>query len=295
MGYGFSHRIKRVFLSFKNINPDTKHIFGQKAELYVKNMLLQLNKPLFTNKILKHPKLKSRYIESDIILIWSNFVFCIEIKRVKGKIFASKNGIIQENYKPFTRRYQGYRAKTIKNPQKQSQLFAKTLKSHLVNKDKRFLSVKFVSVSVFSYEADISEIHSFEEGILYFDELIEFIKAKTKDSHQEYEWIVKAVESLKGFDVLINKNNLPIMGLIENNTFECTGKQGFFKADFSEIKQIIIKRNSVFSIGDELEIHFKNGKKVSVLCYEGCIKFNAFNGIRKHFLRNLNKICINSR
>ncbi len=295
MNYGFLHRVKRVFLALKNINPDTKHIFGQKAELYVKNMLLQLNKPMFTNKILRHPKLKSRYIESDIILICGNFVFCIEIKRLKGKIFASKNGIIQENYKQFTRRYQGYRAKTIKNPQKQSQLFVKTLKRYLINKDKRFLSVKFIPVAVFSYEADISEIHSFDDGIIYINELKEFIKAKSQESHQEYEWIVKAIESLKGFDILINKNNLPLMGLIENDMLECTSKQGAFKADFSEIKQIIVKRNSVFSIGDELEIHFKNGNKAPVLCYEGCIVLNAFNGIQKHFLRNLNKIYINSR
>jgi len=284
-----------VFISLKNINPDTKHIFGQKAELYVKNMLLQLNKPIFTNKILEHPKLKSRYIESDIILIWGNFVFCIEVKRLKGKIFASRNGIIQENYRPFTRRYQGYRAKTIKNPQKQSELFAKTLKRHLVNKDKRFLGVKFIPVAVFSHEADISEIHSLDDGILYIDELIEFIKTKAKNSYKEYEWIEKAIESLKGFDILINKNNLSIVGLVENEKFECTSKQGIFKIEISKIKQITVKRSSVFSVSDKIEINFKDGNKMSVLCYEGCIVLNAFSSIQKHFLRNIKKIYINSK
>ncbi len=289
------NRIKRVFLSLKNTDPDNRHIFGYKAEKYVEDMLLKAGMPVFSNKILKHPKLKSRYIESDIILYSGSSVFCIEIKRLKGKIFHSKDGIVQENYKPFARRYQGYRAKRIKDPKKQSGLFCNQLKKYLTNKSERFGHIRFIPVAVFSQEADISQIHSKQEGILYIDELIGFIKSHTKQNETEQERVVKELEKLKGFDIVINRKGLPVMGFIQNEIFECLCKNGVFSINFSSIKSIDIKRSSFLSAYDDITINLKNGQTEHKKCLEGHISFDSFGNKQKHFLRNINSIHINSR
>ncbi len=295
MSYKAFNSFKRLFIALYNIDPDSKHIFGLKAELFVKDTLGRLNLPLFMNKILPQPGAKSRFIESDIILSSGKNIFCIEIKRLKGKVFFTKDGIIQENYKSFVRRYQGYRAKKIKNPIEQSRRFCSTLKRHLINKNTLFRNINFISIAAFSQEADISEIYSFENGILYIDDLIDFIEEKTRKDKEPYPWIIKELDSLKGFDVIVNRKRLPLSGFLKNDDFKCLTPKGIYSIPYSSVKNITIKRKPLLSSHDELEILFKDGSKKLITSIEGYVILDNFGKIQKHYLRNISEIFINSR
>ncbi len=289
------HRTKRILLAFRNIDPDSKHNFGHMAEKYVRNMLLTTDMHIFTNKIIKYQKSKSRYIESDIILYSGNTVFCIEVKRLKGKIFSVGGSIVQEKHKSFEKRFHNYQAKKIKNPVTQSAFFTKTLKRHLMERDRRFKDITFLSVVVFSKEVDMSSVHDFDGGVLYIDELLEFIYKHTDKNVTNQDWVIRALDNLKGFDILINRNNLDILGLIVGDRFQCLGKNGAVSIPYSNIKSISITRKTFFSSFDSIEIIKKDGKTLSIPCYEGSVSINTFDEIQSHFLRNINRIYINSK
>lgn len=286
-------RIERFFRLFYNIDPDGRHIFGQAGEEYAKNKLSHFGYHLFFNRILPHPKNPSRYIESDIIVYSDDYIFCIEVKRFRGKVFFTDGGIIQETHRAFERRYRGYRAKKIKDPMVQSTLFTKTLKYSLIGKDSRFKKIHFVPVVAFSEEADISSIHSFGDGILYVSELPDFIQSCLK-KNDKYEWVVKAFESLKGFDYIINRNGFTTMGIILNKNFECRSVDKVFSLPYAQIKKINVKRGGLFSKCDKITILKKNSEVENLCCMDGYILINIFGNKQKHFLKNILKAKIES-
>ena len=287
------NRIKRFLRLFHNLNPDGKHIFGQTGEEYIRMNLIRSGYNVFSNRILKHPKNNSVYIESDVIVYAGDCIFCIEIKRLKGKIFLSENGIIQERNERFERRYRGYRAKRIKSPMAQSELFTRTLKRRLIKKDSRFRGIRFVPVAAFSEEADISSIHSIEKGIVYFSELSDFIKNRA-GIKGNFKWVLEALSSLKGFDKIINKNKFIILGFIENENFKCQDAGGTISIPYAAIERIEIKRGGLFSEYDEVKIIKKNGEIENLCCVDGYILINVFKSKQKHFIRNLEEIIVQS-
>ena len=276
---------------------DEKHIFGRKGEVFVRDMLTKNNYRVYCNRILKDGEVPG-LLEADIILCRDKTIFVIEIKRMKGKIFKTNEGLIQEKIpylNPFLKGFKPYEARKIKDPRNQVKRFTMALKKNLIQKDSRFLTIKFTPVVVFSNEADISDIYSFEEGIIYFSDLLNFIE-KNSDSKACLNWIENGLKTLKGYDIIINRANNEIIGMIIDSDFVCVTRENNKKTiSFREIKGIKIKKRSIFSSYVNLDIHKKNGKILNLDCYKPTIKLNTFSSIQTYCIKNLTEVKVESK
>ncbi len=288
---------KGLLAYLHNIDPDEKHIFGRGGEAYIKELLIKNKYKIYCNRIIENHRKKSHFLESDIILNKGNSIFVIEIKRMKGRIFRTDRGLIQEKIpalNPFLKKLNPYEARTIKNPKDQAKHFTTALKKNLVQRDRRFLAVRFIPVAVFSNEADISDIYSFEDGIIYFSDLINFIEKNSSDNTSP-DWIDGDLKSLKGFDILINRNEREIMGIIVDSDFICTTKEEERKVSFRDIKNIKVKRGNIFSTYDNIIILLKSGEVLDLNCRSSTIRLNTFSSVQTHFLRNLIEVKVESK
>ena len=270
---------------------DEKHVFGRRGELFVKDMLIKNNYRVYCNRILKDEKAPN-FLEADIILCRDKTIFVIEIKRMKGKIFRTDEGLIQEKipyFNPFLKGFKPYEARKIKD---QAKRFTRALKKNLIQKDSRFLKIKFIPVVAFSNEADISDIYSFKEGIIYFSDLLNFIE-KNSTSKICPNWIENGLKTLKGYDIIINRANNEIIGIIMDSDFVCVTKENNKKTiSFKHIKSIKTQKRSIFSSYVNLNIYKKNGEIVNLDCYKPTIRLNTFSSIQTYHIKNLIEVKI---
>ncbi len=287
--------IKRFLTYFKNIDPDDKHIFGRKGENYIKELLTKNNYTIYCNRIIKNQKNRFSFTETDVILSKGDSIFVIEIKRMKGRIFKTDKGLIQEKI-PVANplKFNPYNVRTMKNPLNQVKYFTVSLRKELIKKDKRFYNIKFIPVVVFSREADITDIYSFENGIIYFNDLIPFIE-KHSSNKATPSWILNELNLLKGFDIIVNRNGYEITGFIMDTVFICITKQKKVEIDFADIENIKVKRGNFLSVYDNVSILLKNKKTVNLKCRNAEITINTLSTLQTYSLKNLMEIKVESR
>ncbi len=287
--------IKNFLTRFKNITPDDKHIFGRKGENYVRGLLIKNNYHIYCNRILKNQKSRFGFLETDIILSKGTTIFVIEIKRMKGRIFRTDKGLIQEKMPAASPlKFNPYNARVVKNPLNQVKYFTIALRKELTKKDKRFYNIDFIPVVTFSREADITDIYSFEKGIIYFDNLIPFIE-KYSSNKTTPSWILNELNLLKGFDIIVNRDGYEITGFIMDTDFTCITKEKKIEIDFADIENIKVKRGIFLSLYDNVSILLKNKKTINLKCKNTKITVNTLSTLHTYFLKNLTEIKVESR
>ncbi len=287
---------RRFLRLFSTVGSDPKRVFGTAGEEYVVGVLSSLGYCLFVNRIIPHPYKPHRYIESDVVVYSDSCVFCVEVKRYRGRVFKVEDGIVQETECKAYERGRGkvYRAKRLKDPMVQSRFFTRTLREMLVSQDDRFRRINFIPVVVFLEEADVSSIHSFERGVIYAYELPDFIRSHLR-SGGSYDWVVKALEGLKGFDVVVDRSGFGIKGLIVGDVFKCESRSGRVEENLSLVKLIEIMPGGLFSSCDKVRLTRKDGFKEEFCCVDGYVDIDVFGERRRYFLRNILSVVVNSR
>jgi len=294
---------KKIITHFQNKEVDKKYIFGRQGEIFVRELLIKNKYNIYCNRIIKNEGRGSGFLEADIILNRGKTIFVIEIKRMKGKIFRTNEGLIQEKIfytNPLLRTFKPYEARKIKDPKNQVKRFTIALKKNLIQKDSRFSTIKFIPVVAFSNEADISDIYSFKEGIIYFSDLLNFIE-RNKTNKSCPNWVEDGLKTLKGYDIIMNRAKNEIVGLIIDSNFVCITKEKRKRImrkriiNFREIKSIKTRKRNIFSPCVNLDIHKKNGEILNLDCYKPAIKLNTFSSIQTYYIKNLIEVKVESR
>jgi len=289
--------IKRFWDRFFLFSPSNQELFGFAAESILQKFLTQKNYTAFYNRILKSPYNKHHFLEIDAVIYHNNTIFCTEIKNYKGTIYYAAN--VQndtfDSYKTNTiiqlktDKHLNQTFKALPNPLDKTKFFTKQLRNHLLKLDNRFSTVKFKSVVVFlDSSTNIDNIHSFEEGLIYFSQLEDFLEQQSQND-ANYSWVLDYLEKLPAFDKIITVNNQTIQGILKEIIIHCQ-KQNT-KIDLKNIRTIDIK-HKLTSCNAKITLQNTDLTTCEFVCDKLTVSLDKFGTLQKHRLSNINKIIV---
>ncbi len=287
---------KRLWDTLFSFELSGKERFGFGAESILQQIL---NKDYiaFYNRILKSPYNKKHFLEIDAIVYYKNTIFCIEVKNYKGTIYYAANfkGDNFHSYKNNkiiqlkTDKHFNQTFKELPNPLDKTKFFAKQLKEYLEHLDSRFSKVKFQSVVVWLDSiANIENIYSFEDGLIYLSQLKDFIEKKSQ-KNENSAWVIKYLQELPSFDKIITTNNQNITGILIGNTIKCErprkdlNLEDIISIDFT---------HKLLRCKSKITINYKNLHYEEFECEKVTINLDKFGNRQKHRMFNVKKIIV---
>ncbi len=315
-----SQRLERVFETLYNYELDETSEYGAYGEKYAQNTILQNNWYVFFNRIIPHPT-KERFLEIDAIIYAEGAIFCVEIKRYKGKIYFPakyktkkvKKKFLFWSYESEEKVFDGYDDsriikekegnykedtfyKEFPNPLKKTRYFIYNLKRYLSKFDSRFAHVYIIPIVGFSdEESDISAIHSIKDGMVYISEIPQVVEyyRNEKFTNSHSKWIIDGLEKLSTWDAVITRTGEYINGIIKGKEFVCKTKEGrIYSEPYKNIKSVNVAREGILSAYDDVKVLKMNGETDNLLCMEGAVNLDRFGENQLHRLRNIKQIII---
>ncbi|MGB9755516.1 MAG: nuclease-related domain-containing protein [Desulfurella sp.] len=293
---GFFCILKKAWDALFAIELSPKESFGFGAEIILQKILNE-NYTAFYNRILRSPYNKKHFLEIDAIVYYNNTIFCIEIKNYKGTIYYAANfkGDNFDSYKNGkiiqlkTDRYFKQTFKELPNPLDKTKFFAKQLKEHLERFDARFSTVKFKSVVVWLDSiANIENIYSFDDGLIYLSQLTDFIEKKSQ-KNKNNTWATEYLEKLPTFDQIITTGNQNIHGIILGNTINC--QKPIQDLHLKDIVSIDFTHKFT-SCKSKVTVNYKDTRNLEFECEKITINLDKFGTHQKHRLFNIKKIIV---
>jgi hypothetical protein len=317
-------RFSRALDTLSRPQLDGRSLFGALGEEYASQFL---DGPAIVSRVMNPiiPATRERRnpLESDFLVYSLGNLFCIEVKRYKGKItYASKPGsdfsggrdeisrpgnmqqrgfelidestIVQEKTGKYGERLP---ARTHPNPLKKTKLFIRQLKEYLGDTvDVRFRKLFIIPVVAFVEEADIQAIHSFEAGMIYVRELPTFLQrhAHPEFAHRPSRWVAEGIQRIPTSDLLLTTDDHPFKGFITDQLLSFIKRDGNVEhVPYAGIRSIWLEHTWLFSDYDKMTIFFSEGHFREFECSQGVVHATDFSGERKtHKLRNVSKIIV---
>jgi len=318
-------RLNRMFDTFSNVQQDEVSAYGAQGEEQALQFLTEQKYPVFLpNRIIPHPQKKGAFLETDAIIYAEGNVFCIEVKRYKGKIsFPSKTKVVKIkkrflfwHYETKQTVFDGYdKSRIVKakegnygegtfykefpNPLEKTRYYIRHLKQFLSSFDRRFSSLFIIPVAAFSDDvSDISEIHSFEEGLIYVSDIPNFIRANRNErfAASPSQWIIDGLRNVPSWDQILTRENEKMWGVIPEDVFVCTlidGKK--YSIPYKEIISISVNRQGFFSDRDYVQITRTDGTVDHIEVSTAQVNLETGGERQTHKLRNINQICIGTQ
>jgi len=298
-------RLKRVIDTLSNIQLDDVSIYGAIGEKNAQSIISSKNKWDYVfNRIIPHPRKKNAFLEIDAVIYADGNVFCVEIKRYKGKIYFSKRcnekGIFIGNDRSRIviekegNHGEGIFYKEFPNPLNKTKYFIYNLKQYLSKIDNRFSRLCINPIVGFSdKESDISAIRSIKDGIGYISEIPKVVKyhRNEKFAHYPFNWIIDGLKKLPTWDFVLTRKDERINGIIMDNEFKCKTTDGRpYVIPYKEIYSISVERKGRLSAHDDITVMKTNNEKDIFSCVNGQIKLDRFGKYQVHKLRNIKKI-----
>ena len=275
------------------------------------------------NPIIPHSDWHRNPFESDFLVYTQGNLFCIEVKRYKGRITyaqqsrtssfgergrnAHSQRIEQENVdgvddsmivQQKTGNYgEPLPPKMHPNPLRKTRTFIRFLKEYLAeNVDARFRTFFIIPVVAFVEEADISAIHSLKAGMIYVRELPTFFQqhAHPTFARRPSAWVVKGIQKLPASDLIITTDDEPFKGNITDSMLSFKRRDGQLEQiPYSDVRSVGVQHTWLFSDFDCLTIFFSQGHFQEYECASGVVHMTSFGGeVQTHKLRNVQKIVI---
>ena len=292
-------RIIRVFEKSQNQELTNQDRFGAVGETKIQQLLQHqstqfwLKNPIVprTHDSYKNP---ADFSETDYVVYTRGTVFCIEVKNLRGYIVRSNddNKIIQVKSHGIQ--------KEIRNPARQVRSYLHLLKNYLAAKDGRFGKLFIVPVAVFWEGADITEIHNFEQGLIYASELERFFDQHANPNlhfaNRPIEWIMQGLQSLYSWDEVNTTQNERFYGILSGRHLEFKDTKGHIcQLEYRQLDSIVVTRAAFFSAYDKLVVTFKDGSSKVFKSTNGEIKICRPGGsgeTQSHKLRNVRIITL---
>ncbi len=317
-------RLKRVFDALSSVELDEVSKYGAIGEKYAQGILSEDRWYTFFNRIIPHPQKKNAFLEADAIIYAEGNIFCVEIKRYKGRIYFPekyktvkvKKKFLLWNYETEESVFNGYDdSKIVKakegnygegvfykefpNPLKKTKYFIYNLKQYLSRIDDRFSRIYIIPIVGFSdTESDISGIHSVKDGIVYISEIPEVIKyhRNEKFANSPSKWIINSLKNIPTWDLILTKTDECINGIIVDDEFKSETIDGrIYSIPYRDIDSISVSRKGMLSSHDDIRVLKINGESDTLSCVGGQVNFNRFGEHQTHKLRNINEIRIGTR
>ena len=318
---GTWRRLIRSLDALSNIRLDEVSAYGAEGEEQAQGFLAEEGYYSFFNRIIPHPQKQGVFLETDAIIYGEGNVFCVEIKRYKGRIyFPPKSKVVKVSKKFLFWDYEtektvfdgydnsrivkakegnygeGVFYKEFANPLGKTRYYIHHLKQFLSKIDQRFSRLFIIPVVGFSdTESDISAIRSLEEGLVYISEIPEFIRQHRNErfAASPSQWIIDSLGQVPTWDRILTRENEWIQGVILDNAFSCTLLNGRkYSIPYKEVKSISITRQGTLSDHDTVRILQVNGKTEVLASSKGQVNIDKAGERQTHKLRNINQVRI---
>ena len=302
-------RLIRTLDTLSNVDLDEVSAYGAEGEEQAQEVLSKEAYHSFSNRIVPHPQKPGVFLETDAIIYAEGNVFCVEIKRYKGKIyFPPKTKVVgdQEVFDGYDKsrvvkekkgKYgEGFSVKSMPTLWEETKYYITHLKRFLCGSDARFSRLFIIPVVGFSdTDSDISAIHSMEDGLVYISEIPEFIKhhRNEKLARSPSRWIIDGLALVPTWDRILTRKSEWLNGLVLDEAFTCTGLDGSqYNVSYKDVKSISVSRTGVFSDHDDVKIMRATGEIDTLSCSSYSIKFDKSGERQIHTLRNVKEISI---
>lgn len=245
--------------------------------------------------------------EIDAIIFDRGILCCVEIKRYKGSIEFTESRPLNPNHRSegaednrpeFEKFYkikvtkegkygEGTFEKVHSNPKLRVKSFLYHFEAYLKKINSPLTGETFHNLLVFIRgDSDITAIHSLEDGIIYHDEITDYIelKSKSKKSKFDSKTIKESLSSLPTWDTVTTRDGQDFYGVLKNDGFTCSLKDSrSLIVPYAITDKITIKHKSRFS-PDELSF-VSEGKENSYKISNGVIPLYRF-GYTDYFKTN---------
>ena len=221
-----------------------QEIYGQEGEKTVQEYLVGKDVFAVFERITPQKDEKKPYREIDAIIFDKGILCCVEIKRYKGTIefyeprppkHNQRSGESNQKRPEFEKFYkirvtkegsygEGNFEKVHSNPKLRVKSYIYNFKHYLKDIKSPLATEHFHNLLVFIRDdSDITAIHSFEDGIIYHDEICEYMEMKSKygNSSLDTEIVKTSLSSLPTWDVVTARAGGQYYGVLKNDGFTC--------------------------------------------------------------------------
>ncbi len=286
-------RVSRLLSNFSQQQLDPRILAGVQGEEYATQIIRSTNPHCHVPNAIA-PSLHSggRICETDHVVLSEGTIFVVEVKNYKGRLVrADDKGSYLIQIK--TGRYgESIEPKRLKNPARQARGFILPAKQYLSRVcDRRFEHLRMEAVGAFTRNGDISAIHSFDEGLVYVDQLPVLFSMRRKERFADRPsgWIVSGLEMLPRLDVVRTAEGHLFRGFLQGSHLEYRGpEQRQYGWEWRQIEWIYAERSGPFSSHDNLILQLRSGHRVESQAVQGIVRVLNLEGqLTEHKLSNL--------
>lgn len=286
-------RLFRLLSNFGQQQLDPRILAGVQGEEYATEIIRSTNPHCHVpNAIAPSVHPGGWVCETDHIVLSEGTIFVVEVKNYKGRLLWAddkrsnllqiKSGRYGESIAP----------KRLKNPAHQARGFVHPAKQYLARAcDRRFEHLRIEAVGAFTRNGDISAIHSFEDGLVYVDELPALFSMRRNErfANRPSEWIVTGLEALPRLDVVRTAEGHHFRGFLQGSHLQYRGpEQQEYGWEWRQIEWIYLERSGVFSSHDKVILQLRSGRRVESQAVQGIVRVLDLEGqLSEHKLSNL--------
>ena len=286
-------RVSRLLSNFSQQQLDPRILAGVQGEEYATEIIRSTNPHCHVpNAIAPSVRPGGWVCETDHIVLSEGTIFVVEVKNYKGRLLWAddkrsnllqiKSGRYGESIAP----------KILKNPALQARAFIPPAKQYLsLVCDRRFEHLRIEAVGAFTRNADISAIHSFDDGLNHVDELPALFPMRRKErfANKPSGWIVAGLEALPRLDVVRTAEGHHFRGFLQGSHLQYRDpEQKEYGWEWRQIEWIYLERSGVFSSCDKVILQLRSGRRVESQAVQGLVRVLNLEGrMSEHKLSNL--------
>jgi hypothetical protein len=283
-------RLTRTFDTLSRQHLDGRSLYGARGEEYASQFL---EGPAIlsrvTNPLIPASGTRRYPLEADFLVSTQGNLFCIEVKRYKGRITSGvgpsgnvdDSVIVQERIGRYGERLP---PRTHPNPLKKTRSFIHQLKTFLGETvDARFRGLFIIAVVAFVEEADIRAISDAQAGIIAVRDLPAFFHrhAHPTFARTPSSWIVEGLQRVPTSDLIVTTDEEPFKGFLADEALVFERRDGG------------TERSGLFSDVDTLTVHLIDGQVQTFAAARGSVRMTDFQGrLQAHTLRNIVRIVV---
>src|SRR5438128_4250292 len=278
-------RLERLVETFATIELDEGSRFGADGEDDAERVLAGTGGHVMRNPVLPHPRKPGAFLESDFLLFTQGCLFVVEIKSLRGRVsFAPTNGALSPDRTRIVQAKPGNHCEGIfykeyPNPLAKTGYFIHHLRGYLRHIDRRFRGLPMVPVVGFSAQADISAVHSIEEGMLYVSEIPSFVAARASagSGMPPPGWVLEGLARVPTWDRVQTTRGEWINGVLVDEAFVFQEPDsGLCGVRYAEILEIGLARRGWLSDWDDLVVVQTCGRVQHGRCAGGEVRLKRF-------------------
>lgn len=297
-------RLSRALDTRERVHVDERSLVGDQGEQYVARIIADyVNKQGGTwlrGPLLFPTPTRSGYPqgEKDFLVYTEGNLFCVEVKRWRGRVFYRDGAGDAELLREKLRNHgEALFLDSQKDPLRGTRWFISALKEQTSRAERRFGGLKLIPVVAFVrfHDTDISAIHSMQGGMIYAEELPQLF---TWHRHPQFaqrpsQWIMHTVQYLiPSWDWVVTTRNEMVGGILTDQQLRFRNRDGHMQnLSFSSIQSIRWMRGG-FSPYDEMQVFFTDGSHQTLYPTSGALAIQRYDERYTFKMRNVQELIV---